>query len=196
MANFIESEAVKEQISATASAAKKMNLSASNLAQSANASFAYEDGDKLTIPAQVAKIVPLTGSILATAKANKRAEGYFAFDAFVTRDKKEIPCSVSLRQLYTPTVWTEAETLEGVTDADGNDIEAFTAPFRDGKKRFGECGAVQTLDGVPYLAKDIKIDLALQDVFVPMYLDSEIRESVLQPKFTALVKREGYAVAL
>lgn len=196
MANFIENDAVREEIANTAATAKKLHLSANSLV-AGGAGPEFEDGDKLVIPAQVAKVIALTGRILETAKANKRAEGYYAFDAIIKRGKKEIPCSVSLRQLYQPTVWMTAESLSGVTDADGNDVEAFTAPFREGKKRWGENGTVQAYDGVPYIAKDINVDVTLTDVvFVPLYLDEETRKGVLEDKYTALVKRENYAVAL
>jgi len=198
MTNFLEQEAVKQEIAKQAKLAKSMNIDITRLENSSNASFRFEDGDMLTIPSQVAKTVSLTGDILATAKKNNRATGYFAFSATVLRDGKSIDVTVSLRQLYTNTVWTEAEPLnvEGIDIPDN--VELFCAPLREGKKRFGECGTIQTVDGVPYIANEIKVEMHTSDAFVPYFLDETSRTAALEDKqgYTALVKRENYGLAL
>lgn len=198
MANFDKnSQASLSQAQELAEAAKKLRISATNLQSSANASFRFEDGDKLIIKAGLAEIVSLSGDALADAKKNDRPQGYFAFPATVKRGKKEIPCLISARQLYTATVWLEAETLDGVevTDRDGNPIELFCAPRANAVKRFGEWGAPQTLEGIPFIEKDINVDLTLRKAFVSIYLQSEDDRNAVPAKHTALVAKDAYAIA-
>ena len=196
MANFVEDEQFDNLIAETAKRAANFKLSIANIAQAASASCTFEDGDRLLIKAQVAKIIPLTGEFLESAKANNRAEGYYVFEAVIVRNKKEISRQISLRQLYTPTIWIEAEFLDSVVDANGQPIEVFTAPFRDGKKRFGEVGILTAKDGVPYLDHDIEIEIHLQNVFVPLYLDGYKCNILIKDKYTALVRRGNYGIAI
>lgn len=165
MANFsIDSESNQKLLNESAKAAKEAGLDASRLAQNADASFAFQDGDKLTIPAQVASVISLTGNLRDNAVANGWATGFFSFNAFVTRKGRQLPCRVSAKQLFTPTVWLEATPVGGgATISENSDEPLYTAPFREGVKRFGEQGSVTIINKVPVIQSDINVTLTSVD---------------------------------
>lgn len=164
MANFsIDSESNQKLLNESAKAAKEAHLDASRLAQSADASFAFQDGDQLTIPAQVASVIALTGDAKANAEAEGWATGFFSFNAFVTRKGRQLPCRVSAKQLFLPTVWLEAEAVNGETISDNSNEQLFAAPFREGVKRFGEQGSVTIVSKVPVIQSDITVTLKTVD---------------------------------
>lgn len=190
MPNFsISSEESRAAIAMALEAAKAANLSADKLAQSADSSFAYQEGDKLTIPAQVANIISLIGTMKDNAAANGWATGFFSFNAFVTRGGRKLPCRVSAKQLFTPTVWEDATAVDGATISADSDEPLYQASFRDGVKRFGEQGSVTLVDGIPVIENDISVDLTLQDVYTPVMVSNTPKGQ------TALRLRKDYAVA-
>ena len=164
MANFsIDSESNQKLLNESAKAAEKAGLDASRLAQNADASFAFQDGDKLTIPAQVASVIALTGRLKDNAVANGWATGFFSFNAYVTRKGRQLPCRVSAKQLFTPTVWLDATPVDGATISENSDEPLYTAPFREGVKRFGEQGSVTIINKVPVIQSDINVTLTSVD---------------------------------
>ena len=186
--------------------ANKLHISTDSLSNSSNASFSFEDGDKVTIPAQLAHIVKLSSDMIESAKKrsanpDKVAEGYWAFYADVTRGEKSIRgVRISARQLYTPTVWLEADEIDlsTFTDGAGNEVkDAFTAPFNEGVKRFGEHGGLQLLEGTPFIPEDIVVDMKSETAFINYYvpMSEEERNENLDSGYTVLRKREDYAIA-
>lgn len=164
MANFsIDSESNQKLLAESAKAADKAGLDASKLAQNADASFAFQDGDKLTIPAQVASVMSLTGKMRDNAAANGWATGFFSFNAIVTRKGRPLSCHVSAKQLFTPTVWLEATPVDGATISENSNEQLYTAPFREGVKRFGEQGSVTIINKVPVIQSDINVTLTSVD---------------------------------
>lgn len=164
MANFsIDSESNQKLLNESAKAAKEAGLNASRLAQSADASFAFLPGDKLTVPAQVASVIALTGEAKANAEKEGWATGFFSFDAYVTRKGRPLRCHVSAKQLFLPTVWLEAEAVNGETISDNSNEPLYSAPFREGVKRFGEQGSVTIVNKVPVIQSDIEVTLKSVD---------------------------------
>jgi len=190
MPNFsISSDETLKAIASVSKAAKAANLSADKLANAADSSFAYQDGDKLTIPAQVASIISLTGTMKETAEANGWATAFFSFQAYVTRGGRKLPCRVSAKQLFTPTVWRDADAVEGATVPGHDDESLYTAAFRSGEKRFGEQGSLTLVQGIPVIESDINVELALETVYTPVMVKDHPKGQ------TALRQREDYAIA-
>ena len=187
MANFIKDDAAIAKAREIAAAAADLSVSANKLVSSSEASFRFQNGDILKIPAGLAVVVALTGKALDSAIAAGNPQGYYAFQAYVTRGSKEFPIKVSCRQLFTPTVYRKAEPYE-----DG----LFMASLDQSLKRFGEHGAVTCLEGVPYLGDDIEVKLTVEkEVFLPTFIsDDGKRKALSDAGKTSLKKREDYAM--
>ena len=187
MPSFVKNEATIAQAREIAAAAADLSINANKLIASSEASFKFQNGDILKIPAGLAVVVALTGKALDSAIAAGNPQGYYAFQASVTRGGKEFPIKVTCRQLFTPTVYRKAEPYE-----DG----LFMASMDQSLKRFGEHGAITCLEGVPYLGNDIEVKLTVEkEVFLPTFISDDAKRKALSDAGkTSLKKRENYAM--
>lgn len=191
MAFDLTSEGVREEIRVRQKEAEALGLDSDKLA-GIGGGFAFADGDILRLAPQVAKLVPLTGKTLETAKANGNARGYFVFEGTVVRGKTEIPnIKISVRQLYQPSVFTAADTKE---DAEGTKVPY--ASLRTSKLRFGSSlGGLRLESKIPVLDREFSIKMTTKDVFVSIFDQNKKSELGLADGETLLRERKSYGIA-
>lgn len=196
MAKFEMNDDLKKQVKDFGAKAKSLNVNIDKLASSADASFKFQDGDKVTIPCQVAQIVAMNNS--ANQANDDAPKGYVAFEVLVGRGSDTITTRVSARQLFTPTVAeNDPQLTQHTVTINGRERSVVASETRlPQHKRFGEHGSIHLVDGVPVIDNEMKFDVELQDVLLPVFVSEQQRRELpeeLQSQ-NLYAKREGYGI--
>lgn len=163
MSKHLSTSATEQELSLLADAVSQANLEdkVAQYQNQATSSFAFANGDKLTIASGFARVAKM----ISTEGGERKVTPYLVFDAEVlhTNGTKE-PCSISIRQLVQPTIVTVDPKAALITRNQlvkrfGNVV----VEYRDTRNSTGQ---VVTL---PFLSKEQAIDIVTGKVWIPKF---------------------------
>ena len=181
----LSTSATEQELSLLADAVSQANL-ADKVAQyqnQATSSFAFANGDKLTIASGFARVAKM----ISTEDGERKVTPYLVFDAQVLHaNGTSEPCSISLRQLVQPTIVTADPAGKLITR--NQLVKRFgdvNVEYRDTRNSTGQ---VVTL---PCLSQEKTVNIVTANAWIPKfnsYKDGGWTESDLRENY-------GYAKA-
>ena len=176
----ISINATQEELQLLADSISQCDLTdkVTQMQQQMTSSFAFANGDVITMQpgfARVAKMITVTDG-------ERKVTPYLVFDAEAKHSNGSVePCSISLRQLVTPTI-VVSDPGESITR--NQLVKRFgsvTVLYRD---THDSNGNVVTL---PYIDKEVQLHIVTGDVWLPNFSNYD-RDS----RSFAPIKRENY----
>lgn len=197
MAKFEITEESKSALKDAAKKAASLNVNIDRLASSADASVAFQNGDQVTVPAQVCQVIAMQEP--KTGWAEGDTKGYIAFAATLTRDGVETDIRLSARQLFTPTVASADDIKEQPREVTLNGrkrtVYVCSAPLKM-HKRFGEHGSVTLVDGVPVVNRELSFTIETVDFLQSVYANKQQKKDAgLDEDVYLYAKRENVGVS-